>query len=176
VGALAPVLTEVAGLPGAPVRISQAAATYRQGRGNSVGVGLAGPSTVGRPPVFRLLLLDQLPGPAMTTSALAAALRSNAGPAIVAGVTGGGRGASPAQQAVTAALIMAAGGPANGPPPGIPPPGNGFGMPPLGPAPGSPAYAAARRFAALPASTRHTWLVRHLAALRAGRITLAQLP
>ena len=62
VGALAPVLTEVAGLPGAPVRISQAAATYRQGRGNSVGVGLAGPSTVGRPPVFRLLLLDQLPG------------------------------------------------------------------------------------------------------------------
>jgi hypothetical protein len=175
VGALAPVLTEVAGLPGAPVRISQAAATYRQGRGNSVGVGLAGPSTVGRPPVFRLLLLDQMPGPAMTTSALAAALRSNAGPAIVAGVTGGGRGASPAQQAVTAALIMAAGGPANGPP-GIPPPGNGFGMPPLGPAPGSPAYAAARRFAALPASTRHTWLVRHLAALRAGRITLARLP
>ena len=91
--ALAPVLTEVAGLPGAPVRISQAAATYRQGPGNSVGVGLAGPSTSGRPPVFRLLLLDQLPGPAMTTSALAAALRSSAGPAIVAGVTGGGRGA-----------------------------------------------------------------------------------
>ena len=110
VGALAPVLTEVAGLPGAPVRISQAAATYRQGPGNSVGVGLAGPSTTGRPPVFRLLLLDQLPGPAMTTSALAAALRASAGPAIVAGVTGGGPGASPAQQAVTAALIMAAGG------------------------------------------------------------------
>jgi hypothetical protein len=176
VGALAPVLTEVAGLPGAPVRISQAAATYRQGPGNSVGVGLAGPSTTGRPPVFRLLLLDQLPGPAMTTSALAAALQASTGPAIVAGVTGDGRGASPAQQAVTAALIMAAGGPANGPPPGIAPPGNGFGMPPPGPAPGSPAYAAARRFAALPASTRHTWLVRHLAALRAGRITLAQLP
>ena len=68
------------------------------------------------------------------------------------------------------------GRPANGPPPGIPPPGNGPGMPPPGPAPGSPAFAAARRFAALPASTRHTWLVRHLAALRAGRITLAQLP
>jgi hypothetical protein len=99
VGALAPVLTEVAGLPGAPVRISQAAATYRQGPGNSVGVGLAGPSTTGRPPVFRLLLLDQLPGPAMTTSALAAALQASTGPAIVAGVTGDGRGASPAQQA-----------------------------------------------------------------------------
>ena len=43
-------------------------------------------------------------------------------------------------------------------------------------APGSPAYAAARRFAALPAPARHAWLVQHLAALRAGRITLEQLP
>ena len=174
--ALAPVLAEVAGLPGAPARISQAAATYRQGPGNSVGIGLAGPSTVGRPPVFRLLLLDQLPGPAMTTSALAAALRSSAGPAIVASVTGGGPGASPAQQAVTVALMRAAGHPAQGPPPGVQPPGIEPGMPPLVLAPGSPAYAAARRFAALPASARHTWLVRHLAALRAGQVTLAQLP
>jgi hypothetical protein len=178
--ALAPVLTEIAGLPGAPARISQAAATFGQGPGNSVRVGLAGPSTVGRPPVFRLLLLDQLPdqlpGPAMIASALAAALRSSAGPAIVAGVTGGGHGASPAQQAITAALMMAAGRPAQGPPPGIAPPGNRPGMPPVVLAPGSPAYAAARRFAALPAPARHTWLVQHLAALRAGRITLAQLP
>ena len=174
--ALAPVLAEVAGLPGAPARISQAAATYRQGPGNSVGVGLAGPSTVGRPPVFRLLLLDQLPGPAMTTSALAAALRSGAGPAIVAGVTGGGPGASPAQQAVTAALMRAAGLPAHGPPPGGRPTGVEPGTPPLVLAPGSPAYAAARRFAALPTSARHTWLMRHLAALRAGQVTLAQLP
>ena len=37
-------------------------------------------------------------------------------------------------------------------------------------------YAAARRFAALPALARHAWLMRHLTALRAGRITLAQLP
>ena len=36
--------------------------------------------------------------------------------------------------------------------------------------------AAARRFAALPASARHTWLATHLAALRAGTITLAQIP
>jgi hypothetical protein len=174
--ALAPVLAEVAGLPGAPARISQAAATYRQGPGNSVGVGLAGPSTGGRPPVFRLLLLDQLPGPAMTTSALAAALRSGAGPAIVAGVTGGGPGASPAQQAVTAALMRAAGLPAHGPPPGGRPPGIEPGTQPIVLAPGSPAFAAARRFGALPASARHTWLVRHLAALRAGQVTLAQLP
>jgi hypothetical protein len=173
--ALAPALAEVAGLPGAPARIIQAAATYRQGPGNSVGVGLAGPSTAGRPPVFRLLLPDQLPGPAMTTSALAAALRSGAGPAIVASVIGGGPGASPAQQAVTAALMRAVGGPAQGAPRGIPP-GIEPGMPPIVLAPGSPAFAAARRFAGLPASARHTWLVRHLAALRAGQVTLAQLP
>jgi hypothetical protein len=40
----------------------------------------------------------------------------------------------------------------------------------------APVSAAAHRFAALPSAVRHTWLVRHLAALRAGRITLAQLP
>ncbi len=42
--------------------------------------------------------------------------------------------------------------------------------------PGSPAYAAAQRFAALAPSAGHAWLVQHLAALRAGRITVAQLP
>ena len=41
---------------------------------------------------------------------------------------------------------------------------------------GTPAAAAAERFAALPASVRHAWLVRHLAALRAGQVTLAELP
>src|SRR5439155_22291405 len=148
------------------------------GHGDPADLGPAAaarPRSAGRPPVFRLLLLDQLPGPAMTTSALAAALRSGAGPAIVADVTGGGPGASPAQQAVTAALMTAVGRPAQGPPPGGRP-GIEPGMPPLVPVPGSPAYAAARRFAALPASARHTWLVRHLAALRAGQVTLAQLP
>jgi hypothetical protein len=187
--ALAPVLAEVEGLPGAPARVSQAAALYRQGTGNSVSVGLPGPPLGGRPPVLRLpgpplggrppvlrlLLPDQLLGPTMTTSALAAALRSSAAPAIVAGVTGDGPGASAAQQAVTAALMMAAGQPAQGPPPGIPS-GIQPGTPPIWPAPGSPGYAAARRFAALPAPARHAWLVRHLAALRAGQVTLAQLP
>jgi hypothetical protein len=36
--------------------------------------------------------------------------------------------------------------------------------------------AAARRFAALPASARHAWLAAHLSALRAGTITPMQLP
>ena len=174
--ALAPVLTEVAGLPGAPARVSQAAATYRQGAGNSISIGLAGPAISGRPPVFHLLLLDQLPGPTMTTGALAAALRSSTGPAIVADVIGGGRSPSPAQRAVIAALLIAAGQPVYGPPSGSPPAGREPRMAPPVLAPGSPAFAAARRFAALPAPARHAWLVRHIAALRAGHVTLAQLP
>jgi hypothetical protein len=36
--------------------------------------------------------------------------------------------------------------------------------------------AAAARFAALPAATRHAWLAAHLAALRVGHITLARIP
>ena len=62
--ALAPALNEIAGLPGAPARISQAAATYQQGIGNTVRVSLAGPPISGTPPVLHLLLPDQLPGPA----------------------------------------------------------------------------------------------------------------
>jgi hypothetical protein len=168
--ALAPVLNEIAGLPGAPVRISQAATTYRQGTGNSVSVSLAGPPISGTPPVFRLLLPDQLPGPAMTASGLAAAVRSSAGPAIVAGVIGDGPSASQARQAVAAALRMSVGLPQSSP--------SAPGMRRLNtivPLP-VPVRSAARRFAALSSPARHAWLVRHLAALRAGRITLAQLP
>jgi len=71
--------------------------------------------------------------------------------------------------------MMAAGLPLHGP---VTPPGRGRGryQPPPWLLPGSPVYAAARRFAAMPAPARHAWLVRHLAALRAGQITLAQLP
>ena len=36
--------------------------------------------------------------------------------------------------------------------------------------------AAAAKFAAVPAATRHAWLVANLTALKAGQITVAQLP
>ncbi len=101
--ALAPVLGELAGLPGAPARISQAAATYHQGTGNVVSYRLAGPAVSGRPPVFRLLLPDQCRDPAMTASASATALRSSAGPRIVASVIDDVPGASQAQQVPVAA-------------------------------------------------------------------------
>jgi hypothetical protein len=42
--------------------------------------------------------------------------------------------------------------------------------------PRGPVYAAARRFAALPAAARHAWLDTHLGALRSGQLTLGQLP
>jgi hypothetical protein len=180
VTALEPLLSEIAGLPGAPARISQAAAAYRQGTGNAVSIGLAGPAISGRPPVFRLLLPGQLGGPAMTTSQLAAEIRSDAGPEIVSSIVGAGRSPSLAQRAVVAVLVRTL---------GLVRPGSHAGhMPTSGrergaPArrgselvPGSPAYAAARRFTALTPSARHTWLVQHLTQLRAGRITLAQLP
>jgi hypothetical protein len=183
--ALAPMLDQIAGLPGAPARISQAAAVYRQGPGNSVGIGLAGPPISGTPPVLHLLLPVQLAGPVLSTSELASQVRSIAGPGIVASISGDGPDASQAQHAVTTALLMAAGVvPSHIPAPGVPVAGNN--VPPPGAAagggrwvalaPGSPAYAAARRFAALPAAARRAWLTQHLTALRAGRISLGQLP
>lgn len=200
---LEPVLTEIAGLPGAPVRIIQAAARYQQGPGNSVGIALDGPLVSGRPPVFRLLLPDQLLGPVMTVSETAIEVRSVAGPELVAAVIGNGPGASRAQQAVGAALLMAAGLPPQGPPSGVlysladrvpgarhmpcrpsaarcrtsrPARVAGVVSQPPWPALSSVVLAAARRFATLPLPVRRGWLAAHLAALRAGQVTLVQLP
>jgi hypothetical protein len=180
VTALSPLLSEVAGLPGAPARVSQAAAVYRQGTGNAVSIGLAGPALSGRPPVFRLLLPVQLGGPAVTTSQLAAQIRSNAGPEIVSSIVGAGRSPSPAQQAVMAVLVRAPGPQQPGWHPPSPPAASrqrgARTQPASAVVPGTPAYAAAERFAALTPSARRAWLVRHLTALRAGQISPAQLP
>ena len=106
----------------------------------------------------------------MTTSELAAAVRSSTGFALVASVIGDRASATRAQQAITAALSMSAGLPQSSPAaPTRQRPNATVPLP-------APVQSAARRFAALPASARHSWLMQHLAALRAGRITLAQLP
>jgi hypothetical protein len=86
---------------------------------------------------------------------------------------GSGSG-SPVQQAVQAALLRGAGIPFAAQPGLMATTKNGPGPPP-GPATG-PVYAAARRLATLPAGARHAWLAAHLAALRAGRLTLKDLP
>jgi hypothetical protein len=44
------------------------------------------------------------------------------------------------------------------------------------PEPGSPADLAGRRFAALSPAAKHAWLAQYLTALRAGRVSPAQLP
>ena len=162
-------LSEIAGLPGAPVRISQAAATYRQGSGNGVSVGLTGGALRGSPPVYYFLLPDQLAGPpTLSVSRLGQEVAAVTGPAIIASVTGDVSGASAAQQAVAEALIKGAGlrqqvpaqRRAHAPEPGR----------------AASVVAAARRFEALPAQARRAWLDHRLAALRAGRVTLRELP
>jgi hypothetical protein len=168
--ALSPVLTEIAGLPGAPVRVSQGAPVYQQEPGNAVAVGLSGLQMGGN--VYRLVLPDQLPGsPLTTTTQLAEQVRATSGPAIIASFVGGDPGASQAQQAVAAALSMAAGLPTGTISTGRPIP-RGTSRPELQPQ----ISAAAHRFAALPLAARRAWLARNLTALRAGQITLAQLP
>lgn len=183
--ALSPVLTEISGLPGAPVRISQGAPVYQQGRGNAVTISLSGQQTRGN--VYRMLLPGQLPGLSLTTTQLADQVRATIGPAIIRSFVG--PGASQAQRAIAAGLSMAAGLPAASISTGGPAPrdsqvrgrcSNGTsgcsaraaGRPELR----TPVSVAARRFAALPLAARRSWLRGHLAGLRAGHITLAQLP
>jgi hypothetical protein len=157
---LAPVLREIASLPGAPARVDQ------------VAVNDLTAAITGAPAVFRL------PVPAtpdetsfgQNASTFASNLKTTLVTAFVAGAPGfvppGPPGGTPAQLAVELALLQKAGkvtqtGSAAG---------NGQH------AKAEQVAAAARRFAALPAATRHAWLAAHLAALRAGHITLAQLP
>jgi hypothetical protein len=172
--ALRPVLAEVADLPGAPARAIQVPGSYASGEDE------ANPAVTisGRPPVLRVPLdaLSTLPGyigftgAPETTGQFAGVLRAVSVHAFV-GASNGAR--TPAQQAVQAALLQGAGVPfaeqAK-----LPDAGNGPG-PALGPATG-PVYAAARRLAALPPAARRAWLAAHLATLRSGQLTLAQLP
>ncbi len=173
--ALEPVLNQIAGLPGAPAEVLQEAATYQVSPRGRNEVNPAGPRNNGAAAVYRLVLPIQLPQPAQTIAQMAAQVRGD-GWDLVANFAGDGRGASQAQDAVAAAIYLAG---------KLPGAGTTFitsGQPGTDPAlspamtPGTPANAAAQRFAALPAQTRRAWLAAHLAALRAGQITLAQLP
>jgi hypothetical protein len=172
--ALAPVLAEVAGLPGAPVRATQVAAAYPSGGSGPPQVITFG----GHPPVLRLSLgqLD-MPGPCgfcggpIATELFTGQLRLAFAHTFVG--TGNGSG-SPVQQAVQAALLRGAGIPFAAQPRLLAAAKNGPGAA-AGPATG-PVYAAARRLATPPAAARHAWLAAHLAALRAGRLTLKELP
>ena len=170
--ALAPVLAEVAGLPGTPVRAIQVAAAYPSSAGGPQAITLGG-----HPQVLRASLGSfNMPGPCgfcdgpVATKQFADQMRLGFAQAFVGASNGSG---SPVQQAVQAALLRGAGIPFAAQPGLMATTKNGPGPPP-GPATG-PVYAAARRLATLPAAARHAWLAAHLAALRA-RLTLKELP
>jgi hypothetical protein len=171
--ALEPVLNQIAGLPGAPARILQEAATYRVDPKGGEEV-MPAERNSGGASAYYLLLPIQMLGPSQTTAQMASQVKWTDGPDIVAHFTGAGPSASQAQNAVAAALDMTLGRVSadpnfipNGPNPTTP-------LPDL--IRGTSAQPAAERFAALPAQTRRAWLASHLAALRAGQITLSQLP
>ena len=167
--AVGPELTEFAGLPGAPARISQVAPVYQQELGNGINVSahVSGAS--------EFIVPDPLPGqPGGTSAQFAANLAEGLGLQLASHVVLGGAdrsaGAAPGQ----AELAVIAGSVR------FPPSVESRDLAPLDgqllPEPGSPASLAAKRFAALSPAGRHSWLAAHLAALRAGRVTLAQLP
>jgi hypothetical protein len=203
--ALGPMLSQIAGLPGAPARVTQVAVTSaRQQPGN--GVAFGGPVIGGRPPVLYLPLAGlSLPGEGNVSAAqFTDSLRQQDGPWILsvlvglpgqvgvqAGLAGINAMTTPgprhaAQVAVVDGLVRALGLAQSGPMSAQVQHGNGTAAgsqgTPVNPAGGGapPAVhqelAAGQRFAALPAAARHAWLLTHLAALRAGRISLSEIP
>jgi hypothetical protein len=190
--ALGPLLGQLAGLPGAPVRVTQVAVTSVQ-PGPSNGISFGGPVLSGRPPVFDLPLAGvTLPGEGNASGAqFTGFLRVQYGSSVVndlvglppgavtIGVIGVHQVAGPrhaAQFAVAQALERVLKLTAPPPPHRSSAPGRAGG-PARGASP-SPAQlqAAVDRFAALSAAMRHAWLATHLTALRAGRITLSEIP
>ncbi|WP_377267700.1 hypothetical protein [Peterkaempfera sp. SMS 1(5)a] len=182
--ALDPLLREVAGLPGAPVRLDQVALT--DGRSP-----LAEATMTGAPPVLHLALnigYDGAmwvgpipagkvpPGQCCTSQQMwtsvphvtAQVLPTVAGTVLDRLVGHNGQ----AQQAVLEGVLRAAGVSLDSTSFFAQVDGSQIVLPP----PGTPAYAAGERFAALPPAERHTWLTAHLTELRSGHITLEELP
>jgi hypothetical protein len=149
-----PVLREVAGLPGAPTRVTQMGdPTLSQPTGR---VG-------GSPPVFYYSMPVLGSAFGQTTKGFTQNLQNVFMAGFIAGPRGFvGQGGTPAQQVVQTVLLRAIGSQWFPPGPGV------------GPQP--QIAAAVTRFAALSAAARHAWLAGHLKALQAGHITLAQLP
>jgi hypothetical protein len=161
--ALRPVAAEIAGLPGAPVKASEVASISG---GQTIMSGMSG-----HPPVFDFTAehvgpmfgeFNGLPDPTFWRGSFQLALLD----AFLTSTPQLG----PAQQAVENALLAAV---------GTTPADTGGqqilnGQPDTGTSPAI--SAAAHRFMRLSASERHAWLAVHISALRAGTITLAQIP
>ena len=153
--ALSPVLAQVSGLPGRR-RVSQVPSSYLEPQGAAV--------ITGSPPVLRLPLGDLgLPIPVSDGAIFEQQVQLLAVHAFVGAGEGVG---SPPQQAVQAALLTRAGVPLSAQ----------AGLTAFSQTFAPPVRAAAERFAALSPAARHAWLAHHLAVLRSGGLTLAQLP
>jgi hypothetical protein len=169
---LAPVLAEVAGLPGAPARATQVAASYPSSTDGPPEVLSLG----GQPTVLSMALGQlNMPGACgfcsgpVSTQEFTEQMRWLFARAFVG--AGDGVGSS-AQQAVQAALLLDAGMPLAAQAAATQ---NISVVSPQGPA-DAQVSVAARRLATLSAAARHSWLAAHLAALRAGRLTVEELP
>jgi hypothetical protein len=163
------VMSELTGLPGAPVRAAEVADRALP----AVVFGQGGDGVlVGTPPVYEFTMdnaLALIPDPAL----FAHGFEQDIAHAVIVGPIGrmvpgdGGEQfqadpGHPAQQAVLNGLLKAIGSP--------PAAATGSGRQQ------AQIAAAAARFAALPAATRHAWLTANLAALKAGHVSLAQIP
>jgi hypothetical protein len=163
------VMPGLAGLPGAPVRASEVPdqalpAFVLQGNGNG--------AVTGRPPVYQFTMDNAVSN--RDAARLQDVFQQDVVHAVIVGPIGymtAGSVFQPnagtlAQQAVVDGLLKAAGSQPYQP---CTPWALRCTQQPQ-------VTAAAARLAALPAATRHAWLMANLAALKAGRITLAQLP
>jgi len=191
--ALGPLLSQLAGLPGAPVRVTQVAVTSVH-PAPSNGIAFGPPVIRGRPAVLDLPLSGlTLPGEGNTPAAsFISSLRQQYGPVIVNELVGlpadtvtigmnpvVGNDDHAAQFAVAQALERGLNGPSliRSIPPGARAGGPVAGASTRGASPSSAQLqAAVNRFAALPEGARHAWLATHLTALRAGRVTLSEIP
>jgi hypothetical protein len=181
--ALAAAVTELAGLPGTPARateVSQAALPPVVAEGNGNGQVKDG--------VYEFTMNNApAPGPGLEARGFRDAFQSDIVHAVIVGsigkvvtstLPGGGKttvlqqnNGTTAQQAAEDGLLRALGSrpyPVGGP-------GNGPAAQQFQQQQNEVTKAAAK-FAALPAATRHAWLVANLPALKAGTITVAQLP
>jgi hypothetical protein len=167
--ALTPVVAQTSGLPGTPVSARQVAATYQAGED---GGGMQPLTITGDPPVLDVPLgsYSFLPGAAGFTNSPVArtAFKEDIWVLYVAAFTGAGNGqGTQAQQAVQLAMLWGAGVPL-----GQQPQEFNLNNTPYS----APVIAAAKKLAALSGTARHDWLTTHLAALRAGGLTLEQIP
>jgi hypothetical protein len=179
--ALAAAVTELAGLPGIPVRavaVSQGALPAAVVQGNGDGQVKDGVYEFTMSNAIGLVTDDSMLAGSLQQDIVHAVIVGSIGKMVTSTLPGGDRttglkqnNGTTAQQAVEDALLQAlgsrpypVGGPQNGPA------AQQFQQQQ------NEVTQAAAKFAALPAATRHAWLVANLAALKAGTITLAQLP